>query len=182
MQHNSFLKITFFSLISGIFLYAVHQGWIIFHAPWNKQNVTSPQTIQLNKKKVRLFFWHHENWNHEMTELIWSSDDADNINALLNRWLTVMEEDGIMEKKVAVESVLISHADQAYVSLNQTPFAQESTTYEKTMWIEALLKTIRENQIPVSAIWFLVRHQPLIDNHLDFSNPWPIEGFFYNKH
>jgi hypothetical protein len=43
--------------------------------------------------------------------------------------------------------------------------------------IEGLLKTLRENDIKIQRIHFLLHHQPLVDYHLDFSHPWPLEGF-----
>ena len=48
------------------------------------------------------------------------------------------------------------------------------------MWIEELLKTIKESGIPVQTIRLLVYSKPLQDNHLDFSHSWPISG--YSRH
>jgi hypothetical protein len=63
------------------------------------------------------------------------------------------------------------------LSFDRSPFPTEWTTYEQWMWIESLLKTVRDNDIRIQRIRFLVHHQELIDYHLDFSNPWPIIGF-----
>lgn len=177
MKHKLLFRLIIVSFIAGTLLYAITEGWIVLRAPWHKQHGIEPETIALNKKKVKLFFWHHDTWNSEDAELIWSSDNAHNIKLLLNRLLTLMEEDAVMQKKIVIESVLISQSDQAYVSFDRNPFQAENITFEKMMWVEGILKTIRENDIPISAIWFLTHHQPLQDTRLDFSNPWPITGF-----
>ena len=45
------------------------------------------------------------------------------------------------------------------------------------MWIEGLLKTVRENNIHVQSLYFLVRNKPLHDAHLEFCHPWPLAGY-----
>jgi hypothetical protein len=83
-----------------------------------------------------------------------------------------------MEKKVSLQSVVPSPSGvEAYISFDRNPFTKNQSTYEKFMWIEGLLKTVRENGIQLQSIYFLVHHQPLTDFHLDFSNAWPISGF-----
>lgn len=177
MKRNTLLKLIFASLVAGVLFYAITEGWIVFRAPWHKQAAPAAHTISLNRKKVTLSFWHHDTWNCEDTELIWSTDNAHNIKLLLNRLLTLMEEDAVMQKKVSVETVLISKNDHAYISFDRNPLSKDAITFEKMMWIEGVLKTLRENNIPISAVWFLTRHQPCADTHIDFSTPWPITGF-----
>lgn len=177
MQHNTLKTISLFTLC-GVLFFAVHHGWIIFRAPWHIQEAAkSEQQLTINKQKVHLVYWHNDQWNTEDTEIIWSDDYAHNIKLLINKWLTLLDEDNIMQKKVTVQSVLISHADQAYLSFDHNPLRKDALTIQKLMWVEGLLKTIKENKIPVNSVWLLVQHQLLKDHHLDFSNPWPINGF-----
>ena len=53
--------------------------------------------------------------------------------------------------------------------------------FKKWMMIEGVLKTLRENNITVKDVHFLVQHQPLSDPHLDFSVAWPLHGFINSK-
>ena len=83
-----------------------------------------------------------------------------------------------MEKKVVVQTVLLSASDQvAYLSFDSGPLSEESSTFDKWMLIEGLFKTIRKNNVPLEQIQLLVHHQLMKDPHLDFSKPWPIDGF-----
>jgi len=83
-----------------------------------------------------------------------------------------------MEKKITVQTVLLSTSDQvAYLSFDSDPLSKESSTFDKWMLIEGLLKTIRENSVRLQQIQLLVHHQLMQDPHLDFSKPWPVDGF-----
>ena len=56
-------------------------------------------------------------------------------------------------------------------------FEKEANTFEKWMFIEGILRTLKENGIPVQQVQFLRLRVPLNDPHLDFSKAWPIQGF-----
>ena len=54
-----------------------------------------------------------------------------------------MEEEGYMNKKVAVQSVALSaNQQEAYVSFDQYPFDPQISTQEKYYWVEGILKTL----------------------------------------
>ena len=65
----------------------------------------------------------------------------------------------------------------AFISYNQAPFNEQDNTLTKLMIIEGLLKTLRQNNITINSIQFLTNHQPMQDDHLDFTIPWPIQGY-----
>lgn len=167
------------SFFCSFLFFAWQRGWIIINV-----NATPPDAHIVNtslptviKKKVTLYYWHMGGWKKETTDLIWHEQKAITIEYLINSWLTLLDEEQLMEKKVTLQTVLLTQSDQAYLSFDRQPFSKESTTYEKWMWLEGLLKTIRDNGIKIQGIQFLVHHQPLKDTHLDFTNPWPLSGF-----
>jgi hypothetical protein len=83
-----------------------------------------------------------------------------------------------MTKTVSLQSAMLSPAQhELYISFTRNPLEKEKSIQEKWLFIEGLLKTIRENGLMLQAIHFLVQHQPLNDPHLDFSKPWPLQGF-----
>jgi hypothetical protein len=89
-----------------------------------------------------------------------------------------MDEERLMSKKVSLQSVILTPNEKdAYLSFDRYPFSPESPTVEKFMWVEGLLKTLRDNGISLQGVRFLVHHQEMLDSHLDFSNPWPGIGF-----
>ena len=112
------------------------------------------------------------------TELLWPSNPADAVRYLINSWLTLLDEEQVMNKKVAVQSVILTNSDKhALVSLDRTPFDNQLSTYAKWLWLEGLLKTIRKSGITISHLQLLVHHQELLDDHLDLWRPWPLHGF-----
>lgn len=77
-----------------------------------------------------------------------------------------------------LQSVVVTQAQEAYLSFDRNPFGKEQSTFEKWIWVESLLKTVRIADVPLQSIYFLAYHQPLHDVHLDFSISWPVVGFF----
>jgi hypothetical protein len=164
---------------TGALLYAYCNEWIIVRWPsmlTNAQSHDYPYTVQ--KKECLFFYWQNNAWKTEKVSLIWTDDVVHNCTYLLNSWLTFLDEERIMDRKVSLQTAII-HASgkELFLSFDRSPFNPHSTTFEKWMWIEGVLKTVRENGITVPLIHFLEHHQPLHDTHLDFTNPWPLEGF-----
>ena len=179
MTHKNFyLILIFLAAFAGMLFYAIQHEWIIIRKPSHgkneQQNSVAPSAI---KKKVTLYYWHHTKWNSEKIEIVWLESKAQTLQVLINSWLNLLDDEQIMEKKVSLQATMVDQSGNAYISFDRSPFPKSGTTYAKLMWIESLLKTIRENDIKIQGIQFLVHHKPLHDYHLDFSKPWPINGF-----
>ncbi|MCX5922710.1 MAG: hypothetical protein NTX86_05295 [Candidatus Dependentiae bacterium] len=179
MKKNSLIALSLICAVVGALLYALHQEWIIIRSTPTADHVALQEQAQtaIAKKKVTLYFWRNAAWHHETIELIWSDNKAENLQYLINSWLTLLNEEALMTKKVSLQAVLLGSQDMAYVSFDRYPFSKEATLHNKWLLIEGLLKTIRENGIKITGVHFLVNHKPLIDPHLDFSKEWPLSGF-----
>lgn len=177
MKIRTYLIITFISFIVGIMVFAYLREWIIIRGPLKIQHsAQAPKNI--TKKNAKLFFWRNGKWQVENHELLWSDNHAENLYYLINSLLTLLDEENIMHKKVTLQTAMISASgNDAYISFDRNPLPLEEPTLHAWMWVEGLLKTIRENKIPLQSVTFLVHHQSLTDNHLDFSRPWPLQGF-----
>ena len=178
MKPIQYLVFSLACIIIGAIFFAYYVEWIIVRIPIinTEQFHSSPQ--QICKKKVALHYWHNEAWHHEETELIWSDDLAKTIELLINSWLSLLDEEEIIEKRITVQSVaLCPRQQEAYLYFDRYPFNKEESTFEKCIFLEGLLKTIRHNDIKIQLVRFLVHHEPMQDYHLDFSNSWPIAGF-----
>lgn len=169
------------SLLLGILLYAYLQEWIIVCWPGNKGSGIS--LLQAGtKKKVTFSYWHNSAWHQEMQELVISTNTSESLQALVSGWLVLTEQEGISDKKVSLQTGLLSSGDRyAYLSFDRNPLPTECSTFTTWMWVEGLLRTLRENGMSFQGVYFLVQHEPLQDDHLDFSNPWPLTGFLKNK-
>ena len=163
----------------GIIVCAYLNNWIIIRFPSYANDIAQFYTAShKSKKKVTLFFWKHDQWRKESTQLLWSEDTATNVEAITKAWLTLLEDEGLITTPVRLQSVLLSPSKTvAYLSFDRNFLPQDGPTYAKWLRIESLLKTIRENDITLSHIQFLVDQQPMFDYHLDFTNPWSITGF-----
>lgn len=167
------------AFLVGVFCFAIYNNWIIFRYPSYKSEVKAfVSRIKVDKKQVELVYWHNKKWNKEKISMLWTADKAANIQYLVNNWLNLLDEEQVMNKKVSLQTVLMASCNnKAYLSFDRNPFGQNSSTHKKLMWVESLLKTLRENEVALQSVYFLVHHQIMQDYNLDFSKPWPIYGF-----
>ena len=165
------------AFILGLIFALYYQGIIIFNPSSFTHTVSTSKPIA--KQQVNLFFWRRDAWAHEKIELIINTEDvSDAILRIANSWLALLDEENIMNKKVTASMILVSASgNEVYISFDRYPFNKESSVYNKWMWVEGLLKTLRENGITIPRIYFKVQHKLLRDYHLDFSSPWPLNGF-----
>ena len=181
MNTKKLLTLSALCALSGILFYAINRGLIIINTPLTTHpcKTTEPAHIsQAPHKKATLFFWHHNAWHQETTQLVWGEYSGQNIAYLINSWLALLDDEKLTSKKVSLQTAMLNPSgNELYISFDRSLFSKESTTHEKWMLIEGLLKTLRENGITSTAVRFLIHHQSMIDAHLDFNSPWPIHGF-----
>lgn len=179
MMKKMYALIAGCTFILGLITCAYLNNWIIIRFPSYLNDIDNFYTnAATSKKKVTLFFWKHDQWRKETTHLSWSQDQEKNIEAITKAWLSLLEDEGLITTPVRLQSVLLSPPKtQAYLSFDRNFLPQEGPVYDKWLRVEGLLKTIRENNISLSHIQFLVDHQPMSDYHLEFSNPWSVAGF-----
>ena len=182
MNQKVIILITVITFFFGILFFAFYNKWLIVSIPSYKTGVADQVArMKPEKKEVSLFYWHNKKWNKETVSLLWSEDLSKNIKYLVNSWLNLLEEEAIMKDRVRNQTVLLSSSlTQAYLSFDRNLLHKESSTHKKLMLIEGLLKTMRENNIELQSIYFLVHHEIMQDYHLDFSNSWPIYGFLHS--
>jgi hypothetical protein len=177
-------KYTILSLLAfgfGMLLCALHYEWIVIRSPL-KITSYSAQNMQTGKKETKLFFWQHNKWHQETHTLLWSNDVAHNISQLITALLNVLDDEHLLRKKIGVESVALTPSGmQAYISFDHNPLPKDANVHQKWLLIESILKTMRENGIKIQDVQFLVYHEPLSDYHLDFNQPWPLNGFLSQK-
>ncbi len=164
-------------LTAGILFYALYHELIIIRNPFTTQ---MPRLDKMHAKKhmFTLMFWKDRSWQKEKIELIHSDNKAQTLQYLIASWLGLLDDEQMLPRKISLQSVMLdSSGKEAYVSFDGNPLAKKSSIFDKWLWAEGLLKTIRENNIALTSIQFLVHHQPLADPHLDFFHLWPITGF-----
>ncbi|MDR3646268.1 MAG: hypothetical protein P4L22_01865 [Candidatus Babeliales bacterium] len=179
MNKFKYLSHSFIFLILGTIFFGIQNDFIIFR--WPTKTIAFKEDNNLaTKKRIKLFYWNNNKWINETTTILVSANLQDNVQHILNSWLNLLDEEKIIEK-IFLQTALISEAsNELFLSFDRNLLIEDHSTYQKLMLIEGLLKTLRENDIKVPKIYFLVYHKPMQDSHLDFSNTWPLEGFFKN--
>ena len=165
--------ITVFCTILGFGYYAWQQHWIIVNIP---SEFVAKHCTDCSKKKVTIFYFRNK-WEHEATEIVWSKEETQNAQQLVQAVLSLLTENSTT-KKVTIEQVISSYNNQyLFIFFDKSPLPKNISIHAKLMVIESILKTLRDNNIKTPNIYFLVNNQPLPDAHLDFSIAWPLQGF-----
>lgn len=174
---KNYIIISSVIFIISILFYAFYHEYLIIN--FKKQIITQKLEECSAKQKIVLH-WHKSNWQTESIHLLLNQNVSHDAQLILGSWLETALDEQIFRKKINVQSVMASADERTlFVSFDHAPFSKESSIFEKWMIIEGMLKTISHALPSVKKIVFLVNHQTLLDTHLDFSNPWPIEGFSY---
>jgi hypothetical protein len=160
----------------SLLLFAYHKEYIILN--FQKTNKNESQANAAQKQNVTLHFWHQNEWHTEHVSLLFSDNTVSNMQQLVSRWAQLLSEEKIIKKKVTLQSATLTFDKQELIiSFDRAPWNKEWGTYDKWMTIEGFLKTIRNVDPSIKKVRFLVNQQPISDPHLDFTNPWPINGF-----
>jgi hypothetical protein len=176
LHHKNFLK-PFFCFLIGIVAYCFYQEWIIITVRLGMRSNDNNQ-LTTEQKELIYFFSKADQWYTERSRLLWGKDQLHNLHAIIEQWVTIGKIEGLLDKKIKVQSVTISTDNKtAYISFNKSPLSQEQAIYQKLKVLEGLLKTIKAQNFTITHIQFLKNHQPLQDSHLDFTETWPLEGF-----
>lgn len=162
------------SFIAGTLFFCIYQEWLVIY--WNKPYTITRSERGSQKKMITLYRSHHDEWTTETVELLIPPHEQDGMKVLINAWLSWLTEEQVFSKKVQAESVLYSPSGyEMYLSFDQTPFASHWSIRQREQFLNALLKTLKENGCTASLVYFLVHHKPLHDTHLDFSQAWSLQ-------
>lgn len=178
MKMSSVLIMVMVSLCSGILYFAYLQHWIVIQVPGHMVTAQIGAATSTSKKNVSVFYWYQGHMKSETKSLIISDDKATTLRHVITNWLSIFDEIGCSTEKINVETVLLSGSgSDAFLSFTRSLLDKDDSTYNSWMRIESLLKTIKQSNLNIQRVHFLVHHQEMNDVHLDFSQPWPIHGF-----
>lgn len=157
--------------ILGIVFFAYQQELILIQPYGWQQLATASQ-----EQPISYTLWLHTNnsWKHEQERCL----DPHDIDALfyhiVQRWLHYAYREGIINKKINVQSAMLAHTDRhLFISFDRNPFRPESSTDQRMQLIKSLLKTIAQ-QPTVTHVRILVQHAVLEDPYIDFTINWPV--------
>jgi hypothetical protein len=176
-----YLLISISALFAGVLFYGMYNGFIIVQFPMQKPPLAL-KDLEVQKKRFKLFYYKQGKWLYEERDLLSSDNKLKTLNYLIASWLTVLEEEQILDKKISLQSLLLDQFNnEAFISFDRSIFGKNMSTYQKLLLIEGLLKTLKDTGIPLQTVRILVHNKPLQDSHLDFSQPWPLTGYLQKQ-
>ncbi len=178
MKLKFFIFILFLCLFVGVIFYLVQRNWLIIQftgVPLAKTIATAQSPA--SRKPIQLFYWKKGAWHHDETTIVWNEQNpADSIQQLVKQWLITMADEELVPHNCSLESVALSSpGSEAYVSFNRSFLLPELSIIKKWYIIEGLFKTIHRAGISLHSMMFLVHDQPMVDEHIEFSQPIPAQ-------
>jgi len=179
-MHKLFLLFfTCLAFACGAVWYAVHTEIIIFSIP-----AFAEYTLQQTDKKILTLFWRTEKeLLQESSECIWSKNTSQNMSTVISAWLSYMQNEGLLDKRIKLETLALTPAgNEAFVSFSHTLFDTLQNSIKKWYIVESLFETLRPQFPELKAIRLLVHGQPFYDEHIDCSVSLPLTPFLQNYH
>ena len=174
--YKQIIYLSLFTFVSGMAVYFWYNHWPSIQPI----QITETTLTDHSSRSARITYWAHNEFKSEQKSLLWSSSIADRICKVVQAWLTLMDEESLLSNSCTLQSVTLSKSGlEAFISFDHSPLPTQSSTYNSWMILESLFHSLKDNTIEINSVRFLERHQPLEDNHLDFSKSWPIEGFLH---
>lgn len=165
---------SFIFLIGGFMFFTIYNEFIILRWPLNLEE-SAYSNKKISKKKMQVFWWANDKWNYEETEIIFHSNLQKSAYEVLTAWISILDENNIINKKINIESVMLDPTNSIlYISFEKSPFSKQSSIFEKLKIIESILKTLKSANLDLQKTIFFVNHKPIQDPHLDFAKAFII--------
>jgi hypothetical protein len=181
-KNHFYFWLIFFCFLFGAFFFFIQREWLIFRFNFGfikSKELFNKQDLPL-QQKVKMYYWKEDKLFFEEQTFVWFSDSSQTLKHLVNNWLSFLHQERLIDKGVSIENVLIDITKQrAYFSFDQTIFTHEFSIFDRCNLLECLSKTIKSSGINIKSIMFLVKNQIMDDDHIDFSESWPIDGFLH---
>ncbi len=165
------------ALCAGFLFYGLYNEYIIIRLP-SRDGALIYEQPPIQRKNAKFIYWHNGKFAVEQKMVLYSNDVLFTLTEVVTHWLATLEQERATEKKIALDAVLLDRSGtEACISFDRSPFLPSQSTFQKLVWIEGLLKTLKEAGLPVQKVRFLVKSKPLQDAHLDFNHAYPLSGY-----
>ncbi len=167
------------SFLAGMLWYAMYSEYIIIRL---NRTIIQDSLVQSHKKSTLVFFVNHA-YKKEQVEITCKEfDPLDLYLCVVHAWAEVLTAEKYLLRPCIIDAATLDATTKtAYISFELAPITASASIYQKLSEVEAFLQTIRINCPFVQQVCFLQNGLPLKDDHLDFSDFWPVTGFILNK-
>lgn len=164
------------SITGGALFFAISHNIIIIRIPTHK--IVQQPHVVLKKELMRFTYWKGVTRCHEWRHIMQDDQDVVTAQRIINTYWTLVEDAGLLPSRVGVQAVTTDRAKQTLLcSLSNSPFNTETSVLDAWLIIEGLILTLRELMPQFQKILLLANHKVLTHSGLDYSRPWPLEGF-----
>ena len=178
-KHKYPILISLACFFLGMTVLLVKRSWLIVH--WvpgyarSEASVSSSSKHIVHRKDVTLYYWKDGKVKKEIDSCICGAGKAEDIKLVVGNWLSFLYEERVLGKRVGIQSVALSASEQeAFFSFDHVPFAREWSIRKKWQLLDGLCRTIAALDLEIQSVLFLVNHEHMNDDHLDFSQPWVV--------
>jgi len=145
---------------------------------WRPQTALFVRQTSLTQTRITTTnYLKNGEWRTDSVDVMWD-DQQPRIAHLVQQLLHTMHDENVVPRKVMVEFAQTNPAGSTvFIQFDRSPLHKHGSIADNIAIIDSILKTIHSHVTGVSAISFLVHHEPLHDAHLLFSQPWPIQSY-----
>jgi hypothetical protein len=160
-----------YCIVIACLFFIIQQKWLIWLGP-QLEKVSLPSEHM--HKEINLYYWKHDQLQHETIQALWVKNRQQNIHYVINSLLTFLYEEEIIPQIITAETVILNPSEsEAFISFDKKPFKKNDPIITKVHLLEAIGKSIAPLYV-LQKIYFLVKHKPLEDPHIDCSIGWPV--------
>ncbi len=161
---------------AGFLLFCFNRSIIVFRWPHNSYQDEHENTT--HHKTIACSYWKDRKLITEQRVVLWYTTPTKNLVVVVNEWLSLAQSEHVVDPDVLFQDGAFGlKKGDVLLSFSQKLFYEGASTEEKLQIVFSLFKTLKDSGILVLAAMLLTSHQPMQDDHLDFSFPWLIDGY-----
>ena len=172
MNSKSILIVS--SLILLILISVV--GYISYHR-FIRREPPEYLALQVAKEKTVSLYFMYDNAFKTEQFAFFSTTMINDCMVVINQWLRAAWHMRLIELPINCQSTIIDAAGSTvFISFDAPLLHNQWSIEHKMRIIKSLSKTVHEMQGGITHVYYLVRHQPMSDTHIDFSRPLLIDA------
>lgn len=178
-KHKYILLSGFLCFSLGALVFFIKRRWLIVNwVPSYSKSFAVERSLKKDRsfrRSLSVIFWKDGNLKKESIPVVLFSDKGENLKIIIGAWLSFLNDERVLQKRLKVGSVSVCESGQeAYISFDQVILSREWSINKKWQIIDGICKTVYNFDPEIKYLNFLVRHEPMIDDHLDFTTHWSV--------
>ena len=173
--------------ITGAFVFCLRNDWIILNFPKKEyKDIVNPTA---SRRECKIYYHKDGKFSFDKRAIVWNGSLSSDLKQIINAWLDTIYEEQVSNFRSSLGNILQAN-NKIYISFENKIISNDWSINKKWTLIESLLKTIKSSfsqdlslqgqplqDLSLQEIFFFVKNKPMVDDHLDFTVAWPIDGF-----